>query len=48
MIDQHLQPAMPAASFANAELQEFIDHRPDAREVRKAVFCETGLSRLQV
>jgi putative transposase len=36
MIDQHLQPAMPAAGVAIAELQEFIDNRPDAREVRKA------------
>ncbi|MCC5655258.1 hypothetical protein LC609_37070 [Nostoc sp. XA013] len=37
MIDQHLQPAIPSVSFANAELQEFIDNRPDAREVRKAL-----------
>ncbi len=29
MISQHLQAAI-------AELQEFIDNRPDAREVRKA------------
>ncbi|MDZ8033883.1 MULTISPECIES: hypothetical protein [unclassified Nostoc] len=43
MIDQHLQPAIPflrdatrTVSFAKAELQEFIDNRPDAREVRKA------------
>ncbi|MDZ8028333.1 MAG: hypothetical protein RMX97_27115 [Nostoc sp. DedQUE11] len=37
MINQHLEMAMPSASFANAELQEFIDSRPDAREVRKAL-----------
>ena len=30
MINQHLQAAI-------AELQEFIDTRPDAREVRKAL-----------
>ncbi|WP_375514038.1 hypothetical protein [uncultured Nostoc sp.] len=30
MIDQNLQAAI-------AELQEFIDNRPDAREVRKAL-----------
>ncbi len=30
MINQHLQAAI-------AELQEFIDNRPDAREVRKAL-----------
>ncbi len=30
MINQHIQSAI-------AELQEFIDHRPDAREVRKAL-----------
>jgi hypothetical protein len=30
MINQHLQAAI-------AELQEFIDDRPDAREVRKAL-----------
>ncbi len=30
MINQHLQTAI-------AELQEFIDARPDAREVRKAL-----------
>lgn len=29
--------AIPSVSFANAELQEFIDSRPDAREVRKAL-----------
>ncbi|MEH2440682.1 helix-turn-helix domain-containing protein [Nostoc sp.] len=37
MINQHLQAAIPSVSFANAELQEFIDYRPDAREVRKAL-----------
>lgn len=37
MINQHLQAAMPAAGVAIAELQEFIDDRPDAREVRKAL-----------
>jgi putative transposase len=30
MINQHLQAAI-------AEIQEFIDYRPDAREVRKAL-----------
>ncbi|MDF5708942.1 MAG: hypothetical protein PUP90_15080 [Nostoc sp. S4] len=44
MINQHLQAVIPLVSFpaercanANAELQEFIDNRPDAREVRKAL-----------
>lgn len=41
MINQHLEMAI-------AELQEFIDGRPDAREVKKALCRETGLSRLQV
>ncbi|MEH2083592.1 MAG: hypothetical protein V7K89_27550 [Nostoc sp.] len=41
MINQHLQLAI-------AELQKFIDNRPDAREEGKALFCETGLSRLQL
>ncbi|MBW4564615.1 MAG: hypothetical protein KME32_26510 [Mojavia pulchra JT2-VF2] len=41
MINQHLQAAI-------AELQEFIDDRPDAREVRKALFCQTGLSSLAI
>ncbi len=41
MIKQYLEAVI-------AELQEFIDNCPDAREVRKALFCETGLSRLQV
>ena len=45
-MNQHLEMAMPAAGIAIAELQEFIDSRPDARELRKAVFCKTGLSRL--
>ena len=34
--------------YAIAELQNFMALRPDAREVRKAVFCEAGLSRLLV
>ncbi|WP_442936291.1 hypothetical protein [Nostoc sp.] len=46
MINQHLQAAtlktevstaMPSASFANAELQEFIATCRDAREARKAL-----------
>ncbi len=39
MINQHLQDAIAlgAALRAIAELQEFIDNRPDAREVRKAL-----------
>jgi putative transposase len=39
MINQHLQDAIArsAAPRAIAELQEFIDNRPDAREVRKAL-----------
>jgi putative transposase len=37
MINQHLEMAMPSASFANAELKEFIDSRPDAREIRKTL-----------
>ena len=31
-----------------AALQEFIALRPDAREVRKALFCKAGLSRLLI
>jgi putative transposase len=41
MINQQLQANI-------GELQEFIDSRPDAREVRKALFCKAGLSRLQI
>ena len=37
MINQDLQDAIPSVSFANAELQEFIALRPEAREVRKAL-----------
>ncbi len=37
MINQDLQAAIPSVSFANAELQEFIDDRPDARQARKAL-----------
>ncbi|PHM05715.1 hypothetical protein CK516_39080 [Nostoc sp. 'Peltigera malacea cyanobiont' DB3992] len=37
MINQDQEMAMPAAGVAIAELQEFIDSRPDAREVRKAL-----------
>ncbi|MCF4969839.1 IS630 family transposase [Nostoc sp. CMAA1605] len=37
MINQHIQTAMPGAGVAIAELQKFIDDRPDAREVRKAL-----------
>jgi hypothetical protein len=46
MINQHLQSAilpggvataMPSASFANAELQDFIAACRDAREARKAL-----------
>ncbi len=42
MKNQHQEIAMPSASFANAELQEFIDSRPDAREVRKALAVATS------
>ncbi len=37
MINQRLQVAIPFLRNANAELQEFIDFRPDARELRKAL-----------
>lgn len=39
MINQHQQAAIAqgAVPEAIAELQEFIDNRPDAREVRKAL-----------
>lgn len=39
MINQHLQAAIAFGTTQSviAELQEFIDARPDAREVRKAL-----------
>ena len=37
MRSQHLQYAMPSASFANAELEEFIVQNPNTREVRKGL-----------
>lgn len=41
MISQHLQAAI-------AEMQEFIDFRPDARSCEESIGSKTGLSRLQV
>lgn len=37
MSEKDAQRAIPSVSFANAELQDFIALRPDAREVRKAL-----------
>lgn len=37
MINYYPQGAMPSASFANAQLQEFIYLPPDVLEVRKAL-----------
>ncbi|MFN6487194.1 MULTISPECIES: hypothetical protein [unclassified Nostoc] len=37
MIKQHLQDAISSVSFANGQLQEFIDLRPEALEIRKAL-----------
>jgi hypothetical protein len=40
--------ARSAVPEAIAELQEFIALRPNAREVRKALFCQAGLSRVLI
>jgi putative transposase len=50
MSEGDLQRAIAQGALAEAiaELQDFIALRPNAREVRKALFCQTGLSRLLV
>jgi hypothetical protein len=50
MTNPHPQKVISEAQreYAIASLQEFIALRPNAREVRKALFGKAGLSRLLI